>query len=77
MRVGVAIFSYDGACTFGVTGDYDTAPDIDVLCAGIEASLSELLVLAGSGERVLTGGVGSSVRRNRVANLDCRCANLT
>jgi diacylglycerol O-acyltransferase / wax synthase len=68
VRVGVAIFSYDGACTFGVTGDYDTAPDIDVLCAGIEASLSELLKLAGSGERVLAGGVGSSEGAIYVAN---------
>ena len=37
VRVGVAIFSYDGQVNFGVTGDYDTAPDIDVLCEGIEA----------------------------------------
>jgi diacylglycerol O-acyltransferase len=43
VRVGVAIFSYDGACAFGVTGDYDAAPDIDVLCAGIERSLAELV----------------------------------
>jgi WS/DGAT/MGAT family acyltransferase len=46
VRVGVAIFSYDGACTFGVTGDYDAAPDIEVLCEGIERSLAELLRLA-------------------------------
>ena len=32
VRIGVAIFSYDGGLTFGVTGDYDEAPDIDVLC---------------------------------------------
>jgi diacylglycerol O-acyltransferase len=44
--VGVAIFSYDGACAFGVTGDYDAAPDIDILCAGIERSLAELVRLA-------------------------------
>jgi diacylglycerol O-acyltransferase len=43
VRVGVAIFSYDGGLTFGVTGDYDEAPDIDVLCNGIEQSLRELL----------------------------------
>jgi diacylglycerol O-acyltransferase len=43
VRIGVAIFSYDGAVTFGVTGDYDSAPDIDVLCEGIERSLAELL----------------------------------
>jgi hypothetical protein len=46
VRVGVAIFSYDGACTFGVTGDYDAAPDIEVLCGGIERSLAELLALS-------------------------------
>ena len=43
VRVGVAIFSYNGALTFGVTGDYDTAEDLDVLCAGIEGALAELL----------------------------------
>jgi diacylglycerol O-acyltransferase len=46
VRVGVAIYSYDGACSFGVTGDYDAAPDIEVLCEGIERSLAELLELA-------------------------------
>ena len=43
MRVGVAIFSYDGALKFGVTGDYEHAPDIRVLCEGIEKGMSELL----------------------------------
>ena len=43
VRVGVAIFSYDGAVNYGVTGDYDTAPDIDVLCRGIEDGMAELL----------------------------------
>jgi WS/DGAT/MGAT family acyltransferase len=46
VRVGVAIFSYDGGLTFGVTGDYDEAPDIDVLCHGIEQSLRELAAAA-------------------------------
>ena len=36
MRIGVAIFSYDGQVNFGVTGDYDAAPDLDVLASGIE-----------------------------------------
>ncbi len=43
VRVGVAIFSYDGGLGFGVTGDYDRAPDIGVLCGGIEHSMAELL----------------------------------
>ncbi|MHB8440327.1 MAG: WS/DGAT domain-containing protein, partial [Acidimicrobiales bacterium] len=43
VRIGVAIFSYDGKVTFGVTGDRDTTPDLDVLCRGIEAGMSEML----------------------------------
>ncbi len=42
MRVTVAIFSYNGHVNFGVTGDYDSAPDIDVVCRGIEKGLAEL-----------------------------------
>ncbi|HEX6548429.1 MAG TPA: wax ester/triacylglycerol synthase family O-acyltransferase [Candidatus Dormibacteraeota bacterium] len=43
MRVTVAIFSYCGRLNFGVTGDYDTMTDLDVLVAGIETGLAELL----------------------------------
>jgi WS/DGAT/MGAT family acyltransferase len=46
VRIAVAIFSYDGALSFGVSGDYDTAPDIDVVCQGIERGLSQLVALA-------------------------------
>ena len=50
LRIGVAIFSYDGMVTFGVTGDYDGAPDIDVLARGIEQAMADLLALDGGGE---------------------------
>ena len=43
MRVTIAIFSYDGQVNFGITGDYDTAGDIDVLAEGISRGLAELL----------------------------------
>ncbi len=43
LRVGVAIFSYDGELVFGITGDYDTASDIDVLATGIDHGVTELL----------------------------------
>jgi diacylglycerol O-acyltransferase len=46
IRIGVAIFSYDGALNFGVTGDYDTASDLDLLCQGIEEGIAELVELA-------------------------------
>jgi WS/DGAT/MGAT family acyltransferase len=42
----VAIFSYNGMLNYGVTGDYDTSRDIDVLCRGIETGMQELLKLA-------------------------------
>jgi diacylglycerol O-acyltransferase len=42
LRITVAIFSYDGQVNFGVTGDYDSVPDIEVLCGGIEKGLGEL-----------------------------------
>jgi diacylglycerol O-acyltransferase len=43
IRLGVAIFSYDGQVNFGVTGDYETTEDIDVLCRGIEDGMTEML----------------------------------
>jgi hypothetical protein len=43
--VVVAIFSYDGGLYFGVTGDLDSAPDVDVLTAGIERGMAELQAL--------------------------------
>ena len=45
IRIVVAIFSYDGGLYFGVTGDYDGAPDIDVLTEGIEHGMADLLAL--------------------------------
>lgn len=45
IRIVVAIFSYDGGLYFGVTGDYDGAPDVDVLTDGIAHGMDELLAL--------------------------------
>jgi diacylglycerol O-acyltransferase len=46
IRIVVAIFSYDGGLYFGVTGDYDGAPDIDVLTKGIAGGMADLLAIA-------------------------------
>src|SRR5436190_8305941 len=46
VRVVVAIFSYDGGLYFGVTGDADTASDVDVLTAGIENGMADLQELS-------------------------------
>jgi hypothetical protein len=38
--------SYNGGLDYGLLGDYDAMPDIDVVADGIEASLAELLAAA-------------------------------
>jgi diacylglycerol O-acyltransferase len=63
VRVGVAIFSYDGGINFGVTGDLDTAPDIDVLCRGIEAGVAELL--PADSRKARSSGAGAKARKPR------------
>jgi WS/DGAT/MGAT family acyltransferase len=51
-RISVAVFSYDGKLSFGITGDRDTCPDIDVLAEGIIAGMSELHAIDG-GARII------------------------
>ena len=46
VRTGVAIFSYCGDLTFGITGDFAASPDLDVLARGIEHGVAELLAAA-------------------------------
>jgi diacylglycerol O-acyltransferase len=46
VRIGVAIFSYAGQLTFGITGDHDTVPDIEVLATGIRETAAELVAAA-------------------------------
>ena len=47
VRLGVAIFSYDGEVNFGITGDYDTTEDIAVLAGGIEDGMTQMLKVCG------------------------------
>ena len=46
LRTGIAIFTYCGTVTFGITGDFAANPDLDVLARGIDHDLSELLAAA-------------------------------
>jgi diacylglycerol O-acyltransferase len=43
IRVGTAILSYNGRLAFGVTGDFDTAPDVGIVAQGIEAGIADLV----------------------------------
>ncbi|GAA3987104.1 wax ester/triacylglycerol synthase family O-acyltransferase [Actinomadura viridis] len=46
IRSGVAVFSYRGRVTFGLTGDFDGMPDLDALAQGIRGGFDELVGLA-------------------------------
>lgn len=43
IRIGVAMFSYRDTLTFGLTGDYANAPDLQLLADAITESLDELV----------------------------------
>jgi diacylglycerol O-acyltransferase len=68
MRVGIAIFSYAGGLTFGLTGDYDSVPDLEMVGRGIEKGISELRRLAdrrGPKPRARTQRRGPSRKRGQ------------
>jgi diacylglycerol O-acyltransferase / wax synthase len=56
--LAVAIMSYNGGLDYGLLGDYDALPDIDVVADGIEASLAELLAAARGRGVAREGGRG-------------------
>jgi diacylglycerol O-acyltransferase len=54
LRIGVSMFTYAGALTFGITGDYDSATDVWTLADGIRSGMDEL-VTAAAAERAPAG----------------------
>jgi WS/DGAT/MGAT family acyltransferase len=50
--LAVAIMSYNGGLDYGLLGDYDALPDIDVIADGIDASLRDLLEAASQARRL-------------------------
>ncbi|NKY32931.1 wax ester/triacylglycerol synthase family O-acyltransferase [Nocardia speluncae] len=60
IRTSVAVLSYRDQLTFGITGDYDTTPDIHTLSSGITA---EIAVLAAHARRQReTQAAGNTLR---------------
>jgi diacylglycerol O-acyltransferase len=51
LRTGIAIVSYADRLVFGITGDYDTAPDVDDLARGIERAVERLVAVSTPGRR--------------------------
>jgi diacylglycerol O-acyltransferase / wax synthase len=46
LRTGVAVLSYTDDLVFGITADYDAAPDVEQLAAGIEKAVARLEALS-------------------------------
>lgn len=46
LRTGIAMLSYADTFIFGITADYDTAPDIEALAGGIEKGIAQLVAAA-------------------------------
>ena len=45
--LGIAIMSYDGGISFGLLGDFDAMPDLDLLAEDLSYAVSELSAAAG------------------------------
>jgi diacylglycerol O-acyltransferase / wax synthase len=46
LQTGIAILSYADHLTFGITADYDAAPDVDELASGIERAVTRLAAIS-------------------------------
>ncbi len=46
VRTGIAMLSYADRFIFGITGDHDTAPDLNELAAGIEQAVARLATIS-------------------------------
>jgi diacylglycerol O-acyltransferase / wax synthase len=46
LRTGIAMVSYADSFVFGITGDHDSAPDLDQLAAGIKQAVTRLAAIS-------------------------------
>jgi diacylglycerol O-acyltransferase len=58
--LAIAIMSYNGRLDYGLLGDYDAMPDIDLVAEGIGVALEELLAAARGGHPRQAGGSSSN-----------------
>ena len=66
LRTGIAMVSYADTFAFGITADYDTAPDIEALASGIEDGV-ERLTRASRTQRHRRRGAPRPARAHRPA----------
>jgi diacylglycerol O-acyltransferase / wax synthase len=68
--LAIAIMSYDGGLDYGLLGDYDGLPDIDVIAEGIGRALSDLLEAAGAEPTAASNGSADGDARANGAQSD-------
>lgn len=61
LRTGIAMLSYADDLVFGITADYDAAPDVDELAEGIEQAVERLVTLSTPPRRSTAKGTLSLV----------------
>ncbi|MCV7257529.1 WS/DGAT/MGAT family O-acyltransferase [Mycobacterium shimoidei] len=64
LRTGIAILSYADELVFGITADYDAAPDVDELASGIAQAVARLAALSEAPPRTASWAVPKNVRSN-------------
>jgi diacylglycerol O-acyltransferase / wax synthase len=77
VRIGVSIFTYCGNVTFGITGDFGTSPDLEVLAGGIEDGLAELLDAARRNRGSAAAGNGQRGKPPRLATTGKRAPSTS
>ncbi len=65
VHVGVSVLSYCDEVSFGITGDYDSSPDVAVLADSIKRRLAELVRLARGTKRPAGHAAGAAGLRTR------------
>ncbi len=65
--LAIAIMSYNGGLDFGLLGDFDALPDIDVIAEGIAISLDELLTTARGGSDKRKGKPAKAAAKSQAA----------
>ena len=59
----IAVMSYNGKMNFGLLGDFDAMPDLEVVADGIKESLDELRTAAGIRKRRASGPARRGAQR--------------
>jgi len=76
-HVAIAIFSYDGQLNVGYLADRHAMPDVDVLAAGVEEGLVELVAAARGDELAATAPVVVDQKLPKKATTRARTAART